>query len=99
MFSKAFFPWSLKISGLCFTGFMILYNSFPNDKILDSSKLKAFADDKINMDENLKFGLGRDKNFMRNGENACNQHFLLFQVFSKVLCFRVVKSRDCVVKR
>ena len=26
-------------------------NTLPNDKILDWSKLKAFADDKINVDE------------------------------------------------
>ena len=29
-------------------------NSFPNDKILDWSKLKAFADDKRNVNEKLK---------------------------------------------
>ena len=27
-------------------------NSFPNDKILDSSKLKEFADDNLKFDEN-----------------------------------------------
>ena len=30
-------------------------NSLPNDKILDWSKLKAIADDKINTTEKLKF--------------------------------------------
>ena len=30
-------------------------NSVPNDKILDSSNLKAFADDKVNVTEKLKF--------------------------------------------
>ena len=34
------------------------FNSLPNDKILDCSKLKEFADDK-NITENLKFVLGR----------------------------------------
>ena len=32
-----------------------MFNSLPNDKILDWSKLKAFADDIINMNEKLKF--------------------------------------------
>ena len=30
-------------------------NILPNDKILDCSKLKAFADDKINVTKELKF--------------------------------------------
>ena len=30
-------------------------NPLPNDKILDNSKLKAFADDNINVTETLKF--------------------------------------------
>ena len=33
----------------------ILFNSLPNDKILDRSRSKAFADDKINVAEKLKF--------------------------------------------
>ena len=32
-------------------------NPLPNNKILDRTKLKAFADDKINMTEKLKFVL------------------------------------------
>ena len=35
--------------------FVYPFNSLPNDKILDWSKLKAFADDKINITEKLKF--------------------------------------------
>ena len=53
-------------------------NSLPNDKILDWSKFKAFADDKINVNEQLKFALGRVKNIVRKGENVGYQHFLLF---------------------
>ena len=33
-------------------------NFLPNDKMLDWFKLKAFADDKINVTEKLKFVLG-----------------------------------------
>ena len=35
---------------------------FPNSKILDWSKFKAFADYKINMTEKFKFVLGRVEN-------------------------------------
>ena len=54
------------------------FNSWPNDKILDWSTLKAFADNKINVTEKLKFVLGQVENIMEKGENAGNQHFLLF---------------------
>ena len=59
-------------------------NSLPNDKILDWSKLKALADDKINVTEKLKFVLRRVENIVGKGENAGYQHFLLFpQCFQK----------------
>ena len=54
-------------------------NPFPNGKFFDWLKLKAFADDKINMTENLKIVLGTVENFVGKGENAGHQHFLLFQ--------------------
>ena len=63
--------------------FFNLINSFPNDKILDWSKLKAFADNKLNVTWELKFVLGRENN-VGKGENAGYQHFLLFpQCFQK----------------
>ena len=55
-----------------------LFNSLPKYKILVWSKLKAFADDKINVTKNLKFVLGRIGNIVGKGENAGYQHFLLF---------------------
>ena len=58
--------------------------SLLNNKNLVWSKLKAFADDKISVTENLKFVLGRVKN-MGKGENAGYQHFLLFSFFQKAL--------------
>ena len=36
-------------------------NSLTNDKILAKSKLKAFADNKINVTENLKFVFWKDR--------------------------------------
>ena len=62
----------------------IMVYSLPNDKFLDWSKLKAFADDKLNLAEKLKFVLERVENIVRKGENAGYRHFLLFsQCFQK----------------
>ena len=64
-------------------------NSLPNNKILDWSKLKALADDKINVAQKLKFVSGRIENIVGKGENVGYQHFLLFPtMFSKVLPLR-----------
>ena len=50
-----------------------------NNKVLDWSNLKAFADDKIHVTAKLKFAMGRV-------ENLGYQHFLLFpQCFQKVI--------------
>ena len=55
-----------------------------NNKFLDWSKLKAYADDKINITEKLKFVFGRVENIVGKGENAGFQNFLLFpQCFQK----------------
>ena len=52
--------------------------------MLDQSKLKAFADDKINVTEKIEFVLGRVENIVGKVENAGYQHFLLFpQCFQK----------------
>ena len=45
-------------------------NSLPNNKILYLSKLKAFADDKTNVIENLKSGFERVENIVGKAENA-----------------------------
>ena len=55
-----------------------MFTSLPNDKLLDWSKLKAFADDKINEIEKLKFVLGRVENIIGKEGNAGYHHFLLF---------------------
>ena len=55
-----------------------MVNLLPNNKTLDCSKLKAFADIKINLSEKLKFVLGRVENIVGKGDSAGFQHFLLF---------------------
>ena len=44
--------------------------SLPNQKFLDQSKLKTFADDKTNADAKLKFVLQRVEKIMGKGKNA-----------------------------
>ena len=52
-------------------------NSIPNKKILDCSKFKAVADDKMNVTQILNFFLGKVKITLEKEENAGHQHFLL----------------------
>ena len=58
------------------------YNPLPNDKILDWSKSKAFAHDKINVNE---IWLGK-------GRKHCGERRKCW------LLARIVKSQDCVVR-
>ena len=61
-----------------------MIDSLPNDKFLVSSKLKAFADDKLNAAVMMIFLFGRVENTVGEGENAGYQYFLLFpQCFPK----------------
>ena len=74
MLGTSIFSFSLNFS----YPFMDKFNPLPNNKILDWSKFKAFADDKINMTEKLKFLFRKVENIGRKGENAGYQYFLLF---------------------
>ena len=58
-------------------------NPLPNGKILDWSKLKAFAGNKINVAKMTISLSDRVENIVGNGENAGFQHFLLLP-----LCFQ-----------
>ena len=66
------------------------FNPLPNDKFLDWSKFKAFADNKIITTQKLKFVLGRTENIVGKGENAGYQHFLLFPHCFQKLSFQEV---------
>ena len=65
-------------------------------------KLKASADDISNVAKMIKFVLDSVENIVGEGENADNQHFLLFpQCFRKPSCLRslevgIVKELKCV---
>ena len=58
-------------------------NPLPNNKILNQSKLKNLADDKIYVTQKLNIVMGWVENIVGKGENAGEQHFLLFP-----LCFQ-----------
>ena len=61
-----------------------VFNTLPNNKILDVIKLKAFADDTISVAEMLISVIDKIENIVGKGENAGYQHFLLFpQCFQK----------------
>ena len=51
---------------------------FPKKQILDSSKLKEFADDNFKFDENCKKLSKLVENTEGKGEIACYKQFLLF---------------------
>ena len=62
-----------------------LINPLPNKQFSDWSKLKAFADDKINVTEKLKFDLEiKGRKHCGKRRNAGYQHFILFRQ-----CFQV----------
>ena len=63
---------------------LIYINPFPNDKILDSSKVKDFADDNIFIDEDGRKFSKTVENTVRKAKIARDEQFLLFpQCFQK----------------
>ena len=56
----------------------MLFNRLPNNKILDMTKLRAFAGDKLNALKIMISHFDRIENTVGKGENAGYQHFLLF---------------------
>ena len=74
-------------------------NPLPNDKFLDMTKLKAFADDKLNVAKMTISLCGRLENTVGKRRKCWLPAFSSFHtVFSKAFFFRVVKSRDCMVE-
>ena len=55
---------------LVHVGALALFTSLPNNKVYACSKLKAFADHKTNVTENLKSVWERVENMVGKGENA-----------------------------
>ena len=68
--------WSPTLKTLVWT--LPWVNPLPKNKILDMTKLKAFADEKLNIVKMMISLLDRVENTLGKGENAVYQHFLLF---------------------
>ena len=67
-------------------------NPLPDHKILGLPKLKAFADDRLNVTQDIEVVFHRIKNIVGKEENAGYQHFLLFpQCFQKAFFSSVSK--------
>ena len=63
---------------------------YQTTKVLEQSKLKAFADDKLKVFKIARFLLDKIENIVGKEENAGYQHFLLFpQCFQKALPLRL----------
>ena len=75
-------------------------NNLPNNKLLDWSKLRAFADDnKKKSDSKIEIQIWKSKKNCGIGRKCWLAAFSPFpSMFSKGSFFKVVKSRDCVVK-
>ena len=76
---------------------MPIVNPLPNEKFLDMTKLKAFADDKLNVAKMTISLSDRNANTVGKEENAGLHHFLLFRRFPKPSSLGSL-SRDCVLK-
>ena len=71
----------------------------PNNKILEGTRLKAFADGKLNVARMTISLYDRVENTVGKGENAGLPAFSPFPtVFSKAFFFGVVQSRGWVVR-
>ena len=72
-----------------------MLNPFPHDKILNQTKLKVFADDKLSVTKIIIPVYDRVENIVGKGEIACKQ-FLLPTMFSKGFFLRLVQRCHCV---
>ena len=59
-----------------------MFNPLPNDKILNMTKLKAFADGKSNAAKIANSHCDRVENTVRKGENDANSIFIFSLIIS-----------------
>ena len=57
------------------TGMATFVNPFPHDKILYQTKLKAFADERLNVTKKIISVFDRVENTVGKGEIACTSNF------------------------
>ena len=75
-----------------------MFNPLPWDKILDVTKLKAFADDKSNVVITANSHFEREKKKEKEKMMVVSIFIFSLIVSFKAFLFRVVKSRNCLVK-
>ena len=63
-------------------------NPFPHDKILDQTKLKAFADDKLDITKMIISVFDRVENIVGKGKISCTSNFFFSHNFFKRLLFQ-----------
>ena len=64
----------------------MIINPLPDDKILDQTELKAFADDKLNVTKMIISVFDRVENIVGKGEIACTSNFSFsHSVFKRLL--------------
>ena len=77
LFSQNFLPYVVLI---------FHFNPFAHDNILDQTKLKAFADDKLNVTKMIISIFYRVENIVGKGEIACTSNFSFsLNVFKRLL--------------
>ena len=70
-------------------------DSLPNDKILDWSKFKAFADDNVNVNEQLKFGMRRTEKLWKKEKMLVTSIFFFsHNVFKRLLSLKVMCGKE-----
>ena len=75
---------------------MQAFNPFQQDKILDHTKLKAFADDKLNVTKRIIPVLDRVENLVGKGEIACTSNFSFSKNVFKRLLSQTRQRCHCV---
>ena len=73
-------------------------NFKPDSHIFPLCKMKPFADDKLNVTQNIKFDFHWVENIVGNGEDAGGQYFLLCRYCFQTSFSSSVESCHCVGK-
>ena len=73
-----------------------MINPFLHDKILDQTKLRAFADNKLNVTKMIISVFDRVENIVGKGEIACTSYFSFSNnVFKRLLSQMHLKVSSC----
>ena len=78
-------PFSRVASALCI-------NPFSQDQMLDQTKLKAFAGDRLNVTKMINSVFDRAENIVQKGEIACISNFSFSHNVSKRLLSQILKK-------